>query len=210
MKLPNEPRKGESVAESVRDIIRYLRAITVTGISGGRVQQTPNGTTLLIKAGTAGGLAGATASVCNFGEIIDVDSGGFTKAIRGGVAYVGDKNFNVPWRGINLASAGVWLIELQIDNESNRDDDGEIILPGILTSAETDPATFWEAVSWSAGPPETQYSDNTNPAASDGLGEIVIPIGKLTVADGVASFEPVACGNITTDQCGGVLSHTRG
>jgi hypothetical protein len=46
MKLPNMPRKGEMVAESVRDIIRYLKSITVTGVSGGRVRQTPNGTTI--------------------------------------------------------------------------------------------------------------------------------------------------------------------
>ena len=193
--VPGDPRLLAAVARRTPN----LASGSVTHVFG---------STILIPKKQRGG-AGA-ARTCPFGEIIDVDAGGFTKAIRGGVAYVGDKNFSVPHRGINLASSGVWLIELRIGNESNRDDDGEIILPAILTSAETDPSTFWEAVSWSAGPPETQYSDNTNPTATDGLGEIVIPIGKLTVADGVASFEPVACGNITVDQCGGVLSHTRG
>jgi len=145
-------------------------------------------------------------TLCPFGEITSMSTGGFTLGIRGGVVYCGDKNFDVPAQGVNLAASGVWLVYLEIDCESNRDDDGEIFLPGIKTSAETTPSTFWDKKTWTTG---TSYDDNTNPDVADGLGTIIIPIGKLTVADGSASFEPVACGNVTIDQCAGILSHTR-
>jgi hypothetical protein len=48
MKLPDTPRSGLSLEESITQIIRYLRAATITGITGGRVSETPNGTTLVL------------------------------------------------------------------------------------------------------------------------------------------------------------------
>jgi hypothetical protein len=47
MKFPNEPRKGEPVGQAIVEMLRYLRSITVTGVVGGRVQTTPNGTTIV-------------------------------------------------------------------------------------------------------------------------------------------------------------------
>lgn len=164
----------------------------------------PDGFTAHTKKSSRGA---ASASICPFGELIPIDDEtAFTKGIRGGVVYCGDKNFDVPYQGINLAVPGTWLVQLEIECESNRDDDGEIILPGIKTSAITDASTFWDNKPWTEG---TSYDDNTNPVVEDGLGTIIIPIGKLTVADGAAKFEPVACGNITIAQCAGILSHTR-
>jgi hypothetical protein len=82
--------------------------------------------------------SGGSAAPCPFGELIAInDESEFTQGIRGGIVYCGDKNFNVPYQGINLAASGVWLVFLEIGCESNRDDDNEIILPGIKTSAET-------------------------------------------------------------------------
>lgn len=153
--------------------------------------------------------------LCPFGEIITYTEGEGEEAvsktgIRGGVVYCGNKNFNTPHKELDLETPGTWLIYLKIDCESNRDDDNEIILPGIKTSSETDPSTFWEAATWSAGPPETQYPDNDEPTVADGLGTIHVPIGRLTIADGAATLVKVDCGNVTIGQCGGVLSHTRG
>jgi hypothetical protein len=136
-------------------------------------------------------------------------TGGFTEGIRGGIVYCGDKNFNVEPKGIDLETDGVWLVSLQLACESNRSDDNEIFLPGIATSSETDPATFWDLKAWSAGPPATQYDDNTNPEVIDGIGTVVIPLGKLTVADGAATFENTDCGHIRVGQCAGILSHER-
>ena len=83
----------------------------------------------------------------------------------------------------------------------------EIILPGIKTSSATAPDAFWRK---DAATAETQYPDNQNPEVSDGLGTIVIPIGRVTVSGGTITLAKVDCGNVTINQCGGVLSHTRG
>ena len=56
----------------------------------------------------------------------------------------------------------------------------------------------------------TNYDDNTEPDVSDGLGTIYVPLGKLTIDDGVASFSALTCGDITLTQCAGILGHTRG
>lgn len=48
MKLPNLPKKGDSVADSIQSIVRYLRAVRITGVNGGSVQETPGGTTINI------------------------------------------------------------------------------------------------------------------------------------------------------------------
>jgi hypothetical protein len=144
---------------------------------------------------------------CPFGELVDMDTGGFTRGIRGGILHVGDKNYNVPPRGINLEVNGDWLIFLEIVCESNRDDDESVFLPGILTSSVVNPADFWENSSWSAGPPPTQYPDNTHPDIADGIGTIIVPVGKLTVSAGVARLEPARCGNLIIGQCAGTLSY---
>lgn len=154
--------------------------------------------------GPAGGAAGATGGTA-FCEIY-TDAG--DSFIRGGVVFCGDKNFNVPGHEINLAVSGDYLVYLEFDCEANRDDDGELILSGILTSAETTPASFWQTDAYSPSPP-TQYPDNTNPTVSTGIGTIIIPLGRLIITGGAATFSPVACGNVTVNQCAGVLSHTR-
>ena len=194
--MPPRPRAGMDALTFASGVWRALHDIR------NLVYETPIG----------GGGGGSSPSVCAFGEIIDIDTGGFTKAIRGGLAHVGDKNFDIPHYGFSTATPFVHLIELKIGCEANMDDDSEIILPRIKTSSETDTSSFWNFIGWSAGPPSTQYTDNTNPTVTTaGIGEIVIPVGKLTVdADGFIQFEPTACGNITADQCAGTLSYIRG
>ena len=157
-----------------------------------------------------GGRGGAVDSTCYFGEVITYLVGETTKTgIRGGTIACGDKNFNVPNKELNLASTGVTLIYLEISVTANNDDDGEILLPGIETSTETTPSGFWKSVSWTAEP-VTQYPDNTRPLVTTGVGKIIVPIGKLTIADGAATLEAVGCGNITINHCGGTLTAARG
>jgi hypothetical protein len=147
--------------------------------------------------------SGTGANGCPFGEIITV---GEDKAIRGGTLQVGDKNFDVPAKVFSTGSSGSWLVFLRVPVTANIDDAGEILLPGVETSTATDPAGFWELDAWSAGPPATQYEDNTRPVLSTGVGEIIIPIGKLTVAAGVGTLSAARCGNITVNHCGGTLT----
>lgn len=203
MRLPPYPTKGKSVEGTIREMIDYMKATTITSISGGRKKTSPNGTTLEVNAGTSTGAAAVTT--CYFGEIIDIpDTDPVEKGIRGGIVYCGDQNWNFDPQEVNLAVNGKWLVYLEIDVEVNRDDDEEIILPGIKTG--TKPTGDWDTLTWSSG---VDYPDNTNPDVTTGEGTIIVPLGKLTVQDGVATFDRAGCGNITITQCGGVLSHER-
>jgi len=152
---------------------------------------------------------GGAVATCRFGELITIPAEAPAdpkRAIRGGVIFCGDKNYNVEPKVLNLTASGTWLIFLRIPVTANIDDAGEILLPGVETSTADDPADFWELLSWSVGPPATQYPNNTRPILGTGVGEIVIPIGKLTVSDGSATLVPARCGNITIDHCAGTLT----
>jgi hypothetical protein len=145
---------------------------------------------------------GAGTGPCAFGDVLELPDD--ARAIVGGVVYCGDKNFNVPRYDLALGTDGDWLVYLELACESNRDDEGEIFLPGIKTSSETSPGSFWNITT------DASYPANTNPPVSTGIGTIIIPLGSLTITDGVPTFVPTACGQVTVNQCGGTLSHTRG
>ena len=203
MKLPSMPQRGGSVETTVRDIINYIRATTVTSVNGGILKETPNGT--IINVQKPGVTSTSAANVCAFGEIITVDDGTYTRAISGGVFLCGDKTFNVPHRGIVLATSGSWLVKLTLTGiDPATDDDDQIFLSGIITASGT-PA--WGTVAYTGS---ESYTSNTNPASPTGTGTIVIPIGILVVASGAATLTPVGCGPIEATQCGGILTHTRG
>ena len=156
-----------------------------------------------VNGGRGGG--GGSSSTCPFGEIVDVDDGTYTKAIRGGAMLCGDQNFNVAYRGINLASAGSWLIQITLTGvDPAADDDDEIFLSGVITASGT---PTWGVVTYTGS---EDYTSNTNPTTPAGTGTIVIPIGILTVASGAATFTPTGCGTITVGQCAGILSSSRG
>jgi hypothetical protein len=87
----------------------------------------------------------------------------------------------------------------------NRDDDGELLLPGVKTG--TKPTGDWTQTAWTTG---TDYPDNTEPVASTGNGTVILPIGKLTIADGAAMLEAAGCGNFTITHCAGTLGYSRG
>jgi hypothetical protein len=148
-----------------------------------------------------GGGGGSAASLGHFCTIIDVES---DKAIKGGVVYCGDKNFDVNHYTLALGTPGTWLVQVILDGiEANTDDDDELILSGIETSTGT-PA--WDLKTWTD---PTDYDSNTNFATPTSDGEIVVPIGKLVIADSVATLTPVGCGNIRITQCAGILTHSR-
>lgn len=147
-----------------------------------------------VPPGGSGGIG-----ICPFGELVDLPDDG--KAIRGGLVLCGDKNFEVPDNDLNLEAEVDGVVYLELACESNMDDDGEIFLPGIHTSSETDPESFWTF--------GASYPDNTSPVLVTGLGTIRIPLGSLVIADGVATFTPTGCGNVTIGQCAGTLSYSR-
>ena len=48
MKIPAMPQKGKPVADTIRDLINYVRATRVSGVVGGKLRESPNGTTIEI------------------------------------------------------------------------------------------------------------------------------------------------------------------
>lgn len=187
-----------------RALGEHLTGGTVRGGVGVRVRTV--GGKVIVSAKRPRGAAGGSASTaCPFGEIITVDDGTFTSAIRGGALICGDQNFNVPYRGIALGSDGSWLIEISLSGiDPATDDDDEIFLPGVVTAAGT---PTWGSVAYTGS---ENYTDTTNPSTPAGTGTLIIPIGILTVASGAATFTAVGCGKITVGQCAGILSHARG
>lgn len=147
---------------------------------------------------------------CPFGEIITWAEGEAAKTgIRGGLLVCGDKNFNVPNQELTLSAAGKWLVQILLSGiDPATDDDDEIFLPGGVVTASGTPE--WDNKVYSAGPPATSYDDTTNPSTPADTGDIVIPIGILTIAGGSASLVATGCGTITVNQCAGILSYSRG
>ena len=136
MRVPSYPVKGTSVESTIREIIGYIRATTITSINGGKLRVYPNGTILDIDGSVGPG--GSPVTTCPFGEIITVDDGTYTKAIRGGAMLCGDKNFNVPYRGIALTPDSWTLVQITLSGITcATDDDDEIFLPGVTTSSST-------------------------------------------------------------------------
>lgn len=187
--IPKMPRSVGSILSWCREVNRAI-------------QQLRDRAFVTYGGGTGGG---GRVITCHFGEIITIEGTPDVSTIRGGIIYCGDQNWSMDADAISLSPDGVWLVSIAVSVVVNTDDDGEILLPGIDTG--TKPTGGWTRTSWTAG---TDYPDNTAPTIPTGAGTIVIPIGKLTVASGVASLEAAGCGHITVGHCAGTLSHTRG
>jgi len=153
--------------------------------------------------GSSGGSSGTSSS--NFCSIIDTTDEPPDKAIKGGLIRCGDQNFNVNDYVLDLGTDGTWLVQIELtDIEAATDDDGEIFLPGVITSTST-PA--WDLKAWTD---PTDYDANTNPTSpASPTGTIILPVGKLIIADGVPSLRPTACGNFLIGQCAGILNYSR-
>lgn len=136
---------------------------------------------------------------CPFGEVITYTVGSVSKTgIRGGVAYVGDQNFIVPNYDVDLITPIDKVLWLSISLIVNRDGNYVLILPGVITG---------NMPSYGSG---ASYPSNTLPVVFTGVGTLIVPLGRLVVASGVATFTRTSCGNITAGQCAGILNHSRG
>lgn len=142
--------------------------------------------------------AGGNVSDCPFGETILVEN---VISIRGGLAYVGNKNFTVPPYDVNITSDRVVKIYLAITLTVNKDDDDQLLLPGVRTSTWT--PIMLEIANTSP------YPDSTSPTLPTGEGTMIVPLGVLTVLDESATFVPTDCCDIRVSHCAGTLSHSR-
>lgn len=142
----------------------------------------------------------AGGETCAFGSITVIDG---DKAITGGSINCGPVNFAVDNYTIDATGTSDNLVFIRLDGiTANLDDDGVLILPGIAACSGT---PTWELITFGSG-----YPSNTNFTAPDDNAEVIIPIGRIIVTDGIARFFPETCGPVTIDQCAGVLSVSRG
>lgn len=141
---------------------------------------------------------------CPFGAIVEWMDGITPKTgVQGGIVIAGDQTWFFDSLEVDLGTDGVWLLSLDCTVEVNRDDDHELLLPGVLTGTKP---TVWTATAYTG---TEDYPDGTPPDVATGEGTIILPIGRLTVAGGVASFENSGCGNFTIGHCAGTLSYAR-
>jgi hypothetical protein len=199
-----DPNRQPDASQWAR-LCRLVRALvnnpsTIVGHDSSETIFPPNTTA----RGRSSSGSAAFSSLCYFGETYVEDADTF---LRGGLVHAGDKHYNVPGTELDLGTPGDWLMQLKFDVEVWRDDANEILLPGIKTSAETDASTFWDYKVWTIS---TDYDDDTQPTVATGIGSIVIPLGRLTITGGVATFVATDCGHVTVGHCAGTLSHTRG
>jgi len=145
--------------------------------------------------GGAGG-GGGSSLTGDFYRIYE-DTG--TWYIQGGPVIAGDKNFNVP--DYEITGSTEFLLYVDVNVEANRTDDGDYFLPHIKTSADTS-----QAMQDDPGP---DYPANTAPAVADGLGSIVLPVGRVAFVTGDPVFFPTGSGGFRIGQCAGTLSYSR-
>jgi len=146
-----------------------------------------------------GGSSGGTATDCIFGQIVPVpDTDPQEYAMRGGIIHCGVNNWNIADETIDTSSDLDTLIWIAVSCTVNTDDDGELLLPGIDTG--TEPTV------WSSG---ASYPANTPPTVAAPTATVILPIGRLIVADGVASLTASGCGNFTITHCAGTVGYSR-
>lgn len=211
-RLPKKVSSGEDVkaddfnkiVDTLHHLIADIRASELHGSAEIGVKRNLGGTTAWIKR-SGGGSSSAPQAPCPFGRITTYKVGEITKTgILGGIIYCGDQNFEVPNQTLDLAAAGDWLVYIKVTSEANRDDDNEIFLPGVKTG--TAPGSTWDKIVWSSA---ATYPANALPTVAAGTGDVVLPIGRLKIADGVATLAPAGCGHFRISQCAGILSFSR-
>ena len=138
-------------------LIDALAARTPRPSAGMELVFTSSGFAFRARNSSSGESGGGTP--CPFGEIITWKDGTLTKTgIRGGLILCGDQNWNLDPQELNPQTNGVWLVSIGFEVEVNRDDDGELLLPGVKTG--TKPTGNWTQTAWSEG---TDYPANTAP-----------------------------------------------
>ena len=146
----------------------------------------------------------SAAVSCPFGQIVATPAGTEAFGISGGAITIGNKNFHVEPYPIVTTTDGTWLVEISISGVSfNTDDDDSLVLPGITTATGT---PTWAKNTFTGS---ESYTSSTLPSTPTGTGTIILPIGRLTVANGSPSLVADGCGSFFVTQCAGIFSYSR-
>jgi hypothetical protein len=138
---------------------------------------------------------------CPFGKIITIpNSNPVKRAINGGVIHCGDKTFSIDHWEINLGSTADVLVWFALKCTVNTDDDGELLLSGVKTGSKP---------TWSHGAFSSGYPNSIAPSVKNPQATRILPVGRLTVAGGSPTFEPLDCGNFVITHCAGDVLYYR-
>lgn len=208
---PVKAADHNAIIECLGSLRREIAANTLQNSSDIGTKRTAGGVTAWIKQPRGGGSSNVT--ICPFGKLVawtegEGESAVTKKGVSGGIITIGPHTWNVTRHKIEIGANGSWLLSIPIDFVANRDDDEEIILPGILSATRPEDDDWVQTPIAEEG--TTDYPENEPADVSDGAGKIFIPIGTIEIEDGKLTFSKVACGNIAVSQCGGEPSHTRG
>lgn len=139
--------------------------------------------------------SGGSSTPCPFGQL---KSG----KVLGGVIHCGDKNYDVDDFDFSSITSGSNILYISVTGVTpNRDDDEELLLPGVDTcSLGSITSSNWLTAS--------SLPDNTSPdVESDGT--IILPIASYTKDGSGVTWSWYGCGNFTITHCAGTLSYYR-
>lgn len=130
MRIPPEPQSGYSIAAKVAEIIHYLRGERLVSVIGGRLQESPNGKTLIINAPKTT-KAGGPSSIKLMWKVAKVGSTDAEPplpifSVRGGIAVIQGTRVVVAGVAELEATAEGGLICLKVVRDSSsREYDGD-------------------------------------------------------------------------------------
>ena len=208
---------GTVFADSGGHLGKTAGAVIIGRLAHGEATPAAPSGELLAMVDLGGGASSAEAGPCYLGEIITwsadgSDSGSDAEiktGIRGGLVECGDRIWSVPHIEVALTPDRVQWVSIRTFIRPNTDDAESVSLQGISIS-EVPEIRFHESQS------EPDYGlikvpPIFSPIMTEGVWiyGIGLPLGKLTVAAGVVTFERTGCGHFVLTHCPGVLSYYR-
>lgn len=154
---------------------------------------------------------GAGTGPCYFGEIISYQDGEGSAAeskvgIRAGLVEYGGRKERIDHYEVNLGVDSVKLVWLRVAVVANTNEDGSVTLSALKNEQAGIPV--WETGDISAGYPFTTHPA-IFPSTAPGAGEIILPVGKLSVVNGTATLDRTGCGHFVVTHCPGFLDYYR-
>jgi hypothetical protein len=197
LELPGSFEKGKTYLLTGETLLAWREALLKDrAIPGPGITETQTEQGRLF---TAAGGVGNTIFGNSPGEFWDLfelgEPGSGDWRVRGGTVRVsGKKTIKVPDYVVNTGTDGEKVLYIEVPVKINRTTDEQWPLPDLKdTNPESlDELDIEDATDWPAG---------TKPEISDGLGIVILPVGRLIVTDGVPRFIPTGFGMFYLTHC---------
>lgn len=184
MKFPGLPIKGRLVKDWAKDVISYIRASRITGVSGGRLVRTPNGTIIQITPQST--VPRAAATPCAFGRAIEGSTSSYKTLSAGQIHAAGTHTDDGGEGGTDLTPTDGHFVWAEVVITATEADD-------LLTGA-------WSAASATLAS-GSSVPDDHDWEPGDNVGKAYAPLGYWTGSGATATFTAYACGDVTFKFC---------